>query len=122
MMNYFLIGLGGAAGSMLRFFVSKWMHAFFETQLPVGTLAVNVVGSLAIGLLAGYFHQKHLPAAYGLLLVTGFLGGFTTFSAFSLENMMLVQTKGWLYALVYVSISVVTGLAAASAGYRLTTG
>ena len=102
-----LVALGGATGSVLRYLFSTWAVAALGTGFPWGTLAVNVLGSAAIGLLGG----MGLGGEWRLLLVTGVLGGFTTFSAFSLETGLLFERAWWL-AVVYVLASLALGLAA----------
>jgi len=101
------VALGGAAGSVARYLVSIAALALFGAGFPWGTLAVNVVGSAAIGVAAGL----GLEGPARLLLVTGFLGGFTTFSAFSLETGALFERSPAL-AVLYVLASVGLGLAA----------
>ena len=102
-----LVATGGAAGSVLRYLVSVLAIGAFGTGFPWGTLAVNVIGSAAIGLLGGLGVEGGLR----LLLVTGLLGGFTTFSAFSLETGLLWQ-RHWSLAVLYVAASLALGLAA----------
>ena len=112
-----LVGLGGAAGSILRHLVSLAASAALAAGFPWGTLAVNAAGSAAIGALAALDVQG--PTR--LLLVTGLLGGFTTFSAFSLETAQLWQRAPWLAAL-YVAASLGGGLAGFAAGQGLARG
>jgi CrcB protein len=102
-----LVALGGAAGAVARYLVSVVALAWLGPGFPWGTLAVNVAGSAAIGLAAG----AGLEGSARLLVVTGFLGGFTTFSAFSLETGLLFERHPALAAL-YVVASVLLGLAA----------
>ncbi len=102
-----LVALGGAAGSVLRYLVSVAALAVLGPAFPWGTLAVNILGSAAIGVAAASGIEGHQR----LLLVTGFLGGFTTFSAFSLEAVTLHE-RSPLLAVVYVAASVGLGLAA----------
>ncbi|TCZ65582.1 CrcB family protein [Roseicella aquatilis] len=109
-----LVAAGGALGSVLRFLVSTLLVELLGTAFPWGTLAVNVVGSAAIGLLGGL----GVEGGMRLLLVTGLLGGFTTFSAFSLETGLLWQRAWWLAA-VYVAASLALGLAAFALCYGL---
>jgi CrcB protein len=109
-----LVGLGGAAGSVLRYLVSIGALALFGPGFPWGTLAVNALGSAAIGALAGAGFDG--PAR--LLLVTGFLGGFTTFSAFSLEAVGLWERSPAL-AVGYVAASVALGVLGCLAGLWL---
>jgi len=110
-----LVAIGGAAGSVARHLVSLAAIATFGTGFPWGTLAVNVAGSAAIGVAAA----TGLEGAARLLLVTGFLGGFTTFSAFSLETGALFERSPILAAL-YVAASVALGLAAFSLAWWMT--
>ncbi|WP_270937328.1 fluoride efflux transporter CrcB [Falsiroseomonas oryzae] len=102
-----LVALGGAAGSVARYLVSVLSVTAFGAGFPWGTLAVNILGSAAIGVAAGLGVQ----GSARLLLVTGFLGGFTTFSAFSLETATL-YARGPGYAVLYVAASLGLGLAA----------
>jgi fluoride exporter len=102
-----LVALGGAVGSVLRYAVSVQGVLWFGLHFPWGTLAVNVVGSAAIGALGAL----PLPQEARLLLITGLLGGFTTFSAFSLETELLWH-RAPLMALLYVGSSLTLGLAA----------
>ena len=87
MRDALLVALGGASGSVLRWALSSWIARLHEpSRFPWGTLAVNLLGSFAIGaLLTLAFERGALPTPFRLLLVTGVLGGFTTFSAFSLD-------------------------------------
>ena len=109
-----LVAAGGALGSVLRYAVSVLMAASLGAGFPWGTLAVNVLGSTAIGALAAL----GVEGGWRLLLVTGLLGGFTTFSAFSLETALLWERAWWL-ALVYVLASVALGLAGFALGYMV---
>lgn len=109
-----LVAAGGALGSVLRYLVSLWALAWLGAAFPWGTLAVNVLGSAAIGALAGLGVQGEMR----LLLVTGMLGGFTTFSAFSLETGLLAERHAGLAAL-YVVASLGLGLAAFFLCWRL---
>lgn len=109
-----LVALGGAAGSVLRYAVAVWSVPWFGLQFPWGTLAVNVAGSAAIGVLGAL----PLPQEVRLLLITGVLGGFTTFSAFSLEAQLLWQRAPWT-AVQYVALSLALGIAACALCYAL---
>jgi CrcB protein len=101
-----LVGAGGFFGAAGRFLLSGWISARVE-QFPAGTLAVNVIGSLAIGFLAGAAAGRVLDnGAARLLVVAGFLGAFTTFSAFSLESVQLWQTGRWPALLANVGLNV----------------
>lgn len=102
-----LVAAGGATGSVLRYLVSVASVEWFGTGFPWGTLAVNVIGSAAIGVCGAL----GVSGEWRLLLVTGLLGGFTTFSAFSLETGLLWERHPGLAAL-YVGASLTLGLAA----------
>lgn len=114
LMNLSLVAIGGAAGSMLRYLTVVGAARLFGPGLPVGTFAVNVVGSFAIGVLAIWL-MGNRAWAYPLL-ISGFLGGFTTFSAFSLEAFRLWETGQPGLAATYVLGSVMLGIAALLAG------
>jgi fluoride exporter len=115
-----VVGVGGATGSVVRYEVSRMSAAAWGTAFPWGTLAVNVAGCALIGLylalVGGRLPDRPLPR---LLVVTGFLGGLTTFSAFAWETVALVRDDRPSVAALYVVVSVVAGLAAVLAGSRL---
>lgn len=118
--TFFLVGLGGCLGSVLRYSLGKWilLHTA-PARLPLGTVAVNILGCLVIGLLAGLAERYGFFAAgLRLFLFTGFLGGFTTFSAFGLETILLIQRGETFSACLYVLASVVLGLACVWLGFR----
>ncbi|WP_159992631.1 CrcB family protein [Roseomonas sp. 18066] len=107
-----LVGAGGAAGSILRYAVGIWSTAWLGSFMPWGTLAVNVTGSAIIGLLGGAMAAGlPMPPEARLLLITGILGGFTTFSAFSLDTGVLWQRSPGL-ALGYLAATLGLGLGA----------
>ncbi len=117
----FLIFIGGGLGSMLRHAVNQTSAAFFGLNFPWGTLFVNVAGSFAMGVIAGYFAFRGrggqlLP----LFLATGMLGGFTTFSAFSLDAALLWERGQTAAALGYALGSVATAIIGVFAGLALT--
>lgn len=112
MLTAFLhVALGGALGSTLRFAMTLGAARLFGTAFPWGTLAVNVVGSFVMGVFAVRVALPLRP-----LLMTGILGGFTTFSAFTLDAMVLWQREAPGLATLYVLGSVVLGLVALMAG------
>jgi CrcB protein len=116
-MGYLIVFLGAGIGGALRHGVNLAAARLFGLEFPFGTLIVNVVGSLAMGLLAGYFaYRTGLPQHYRLFLTTGILGGFTTFSAFSLDAALLVERHAYGLAAAYVAVSVAISLAALFAG------
>lgn len=115
------VALGGAVGSVLRFLASTWVTAQWPRHFYLGTLAVNLVGCLLIGLLAGFFLlRSDLPAELRVGLIAGVLGGFTTFSSFSLELLKLLEAGRLPEAAGYLLCSVIGGLLAAWAGLSLT--
>ncbi len=113
-----LVGLGGAAGSILRYAVQRQLNLFY---FPFGTLAVNIGGCFIIGLLWAYFTKGTINETGRLLLITGFCGGFTTFSAFTQEGVQMLQQAKLLPFFIYTVVSVAAGLLATFAGYKLIT-
>lgn len=121
--NILLVGLGGAVGSIMRFYSGVIIKQFSKTTLPITTLMVNVIGSLIIGILIGYFAKiEHENANLKLLLITGFCGGFTTFSAFAAENISLIQSNETSTAMAYIAISVIASLIAVWLGLLIVKG
>ena len=120
MRDVLLVGVGGFVGAAARHLLGPWlMLASGQARFPVGTLAINVLGCALIGVFAAF--AEHLPALNGparLLLVTGVLGGFTTFSAFGLETMLMLRRGDMALASVYVAASLVLGLAAVWLGMK----
>lgn len=114
-----LVGAGGAAGSILRFLVSFAIGKLHKSPYPWGTFWINIIGSLAIGLLLGYLSRNPGQESLKLLLVTGLCGGFTTFSAFSAENISLLQQGHWNLAMIYIFASLVGGMLAAWLGLSM---
>jgi len=109
----FLVAVGGAAGSVLRYLTSFLVHKFYPNAFPWATLLTNILGCFLIGLFIGQL-QKHQMADSPLkwLLVTGFCGGYTTFSAFGYENLSLFQSGHNLQAMLYISASLIMGIGA----------
>jgi CrcB protein len=114
------VAAGGAIGSVGRHLAASAIGHAVGTAWPWGTLAVNVVGGFAIGLLAGAMALRWsvTPELRGFL-ITGILGGFTTFSAFSLEVMTMIERQDWAPAAGYVAASVLFSLGAAAGGLAL---
>lgn len=112
-----LVALGGGVGSVLRHLVSKAVYKWFPTFIPVGTFVVNVLGCFVIGLLYGLaLRNTSCQGDIKVLLMTGLCGGFTTFSAFALENVSLLQSGEYMQAALYISASVVMGVLAVFGG------
>ncbi|OSZ79474.1 hypothetical protein CAP35_14845 [Chitinophagaceae bacterium IBVUCB1] len=115
-----LVGLGGAAGSILRYVVSIFISKQYAKPFPLATFIVNIVGCFLIGLLFGYVQKNNNQQGdIWLLLATGFCGGFTTFSAFALENVNLMKGQLSITALLYVVASVVVGILLCRVGITL---
>ncbi|MBT8443495.1 MAG: fluoride efflux transporter CrcB [Gammaproteobacteria bacterium] len=113
-----IVGAGGFVGSALRFVVSGWTQRVAATGgFPFGTLAVNVIGCLLIGLLAGLAEYRQvLEPAQRLFLMVGILGGFTTFSTFAFETLSLAQDAEFAKAAINTVLQVLLGFAAAFVG------
>ena len=111
-MHYLIVFLGGGIGAALRHGVNRVALSTFGPDLPVGTFAVNILGSLAMGVLAGWFLLKGIgDESLKLFLTTGLLGGFTTFSAFSLDAAVLWQRGDLAGLFLYVGGSVALSIA-----------
>ena len=116
-LNLLIIALGGALGAVSRFLLGNGVSRALGSALPYGTFVINIVGCFAMGLLMTIIVDREmLPAAWRLFLCVGFLGGFTTFSSFGYEALMLLTEGRMLAALAYAGGSVVLGLVAAAAG------
>lgn len=116
---YLLVAIGGAAGSVLRLAVVRLAQALLGGGFPFGTMAVNLAGSLVMGVLAALFAEKAGDDPARLFLMTGVLGGFTTFSAFSLDAYGLWARGEAGAALLYVLVSVVVSILALAFGFWL---
>lgn len=115
--NLLLVGMGGMGGSMLRYLVA---HLIKHDSLPYATFAVNISGSLLIGLIMGWAGRELDFANWRLLLATGFCGGFTTFSAFTWENMQLIYHARYGAFILYTMGTLILGLSATTLGYWIT--
>jgi CrcB protein len=123
MMPVLAVAVGGALGSVARYLVVEQMMRWFGASFPWGTLSVNVVGGLGIGVLAELMALKWpVSPETRLFLITGILGGFTTFSAFSLEVVALAQRGAPGAALLYTAASVVLSVGAVFVGLALVRG
>lgn len=116
-MSYLIVFLGAGIGGAGRHGVNVLAARLFGTAFPAGTLVINVLGCLLMGLIAGIFALRgHLPQEMRLFLTTGILGGFTTFSAFSLDAALLWERGEAGLAVLYVGASVIFSLLAVAAG------
>jgi|SRR6476646_8732558 CrcB protein len=119
-MLYLIVFLGAGIGGALRHGVNVGAARVFGYGFPFGTLIVNVAGSFAMGLLAGYFaFRPGIDQHMRLFLTTGILGGFTTFSAFSLDTALLIERHSYGLAAGYAAGSVVAGIAALFLGLAM---
>ena len=115
--NILLVGLDGGLGSILRYGSSILITTKY---FPYATLAINIIGSFFIGIIfAVSIKDISFLNNWRLFLATGICGGFTTFSAFSLENLALLQNGKYVMALIYITASIVLGIAATWGGYKL---
>ncbi|PTX02625.1 CrcB protein [Capnocytophaga leadbetteri] len=115
-----IVGVGSFAGGALRYILSVWLSKLGRLwAFPIGIMVINILGCFLIGVLYGYFKSKATTdPVLPLLLMTGVLGGFTTFSTFSFETVQLLQQNEWLKAALYVVGSVGLGVVACYLGMR----
>ena len=122
MYKLLLVFVGGGFGSVLRYLIGRYFE-FAEKDVFSGTFIVNVLGSLLIGIFFGLAERHHtLTPNQTLLLVTGFCGGFTTFSTFALENTALIRSGNYLNLFLYISVTVIVGIGAVFLGMYFTKG
>lgn len=115
--QFLLVGFGGAVGSVLRY-AGNLLYG--NKSFPATTFFINIIGSFVLGIVIGYCLKTGTAANnWKLLLATGLCGGFTTFSAFSLENFQLIQEGKLMLSLLYIFSSVILGIAAAWLGLKI---
>lgn len=121
MQNIFLVFIGGGLGAVLRYIITTQAAARLSGLFPWGTLIVNAVGSLLMGFIIGVLINRaySLGESARLLLAVGFLGGFTTFSSFSMETMTLIKGDSVLLAVLNIGANTLFGLIAAWLGLYL---
>ena len=113
------IAIGGAFGSILRFSISNLFKTYFP-YFPIGTLVINIIGSFFIGLFVSYLNNKAISELIiRYILIIGFLGSFTTFSAFSIETLELFKQDKVFLSLIYIMLSVILSIFAAYVGFNL---
>ena len=119
MKTFLLVGFGGFIGSYLRYIISVQIQQKLLSSFPFGTFTVNIIGCFIIGVLYALSTRYNLAPEYRLLLATGFCGGFTTFSSFSIEGIVLLQDAQFLYGFLYAGLSLIVGFFAAWLGLAL---
>jgi fluoride exporter len=114
-----LIGIGSFIGGIFRYLLSLFIQNKFLSAFPFGTLTVNIIGCFLIGIIFGLSERGNITMEWRLFLVTGFLGGFTTFSSFSNETVALFRDGQLWHAFTYIITSVAIGLLATFTGISL---
>jgi CrcB protein len=118
--SIFLVGIGGAFGSIARFLTGYYVNKFIVSPFPYGTFTANLLGCFVIGLVFGMVQRfEWFTPELRLLLATGFCGGYTTFSTFAYENLNLLQTQQYSTFALYTLISLSAGIIAVAAGLFL---
>lgn len=121
MKDILLVGFGGAMESIARYMGQKYISRLYPHTFPIGTFVINIMGCFLIGLFYGLaIKHEYLTPTFRLLLMAGFCGGFTTFSAFTLEGMQLLNQQKFMIFSLYFTFSVLFGLIATFTGCRLT--
>lgn len=121
--NIILVGIGGMLGSMLRYAAGQFITAAIPSAFPYGTIAVNILGCLTIGIVFGLSQRcEWLSSELRVFLTVGFCGGFTTFSAFAYENIILLQDKDYLTFALYSILSFMLCLSATLVGLVIAKG
>jgi CrcB protein len=115
-----LVGLGGGIGSIFRYLTTQLTAKYYLNTFPLATFITNILGCFIIGLCIGYFSNNQTDGNLKLLFITGFCGGYTTFSTFAAENITLLQNQNYLTLVVYTLASVLIGLLAVGLGLMLT--
>lgn len=121
---YLLVAIGGALGSMARYGTGVLVGKFWTSSFPLGTMLINIAGSIAMGLFIGYLVRTtpSWQADGRLFVAVGIFGGFTTFSSFSLDAISMIERGEWGQALLYVLVSVLVGIGGLYAGLMLVRG
>ena len=120
MKTILIVGIGGFAGSISRYLLQTAIVNRFITIFPLGTFGINLIGSLAIGLIFGLAERySWLTQEWRLLLAVGFCGSFTTFSTFAFDNLQLIRDGNFWQLFWYIALSVILGLGLAAGGYFL---
>lgn len=119
-MKYVAVGLAGAVGALSRHLLGLWLSALLPTQFPLGTLLINLTGSLLLGFVTGFGVERgQLPEPWRQPVTVGLIGSYTTFSTWSVDTVLLLDAGHWALALLNVAASLVLGLGAVWMGYEL---
>lgn len=119
MFKLFIVGLGGAVGTLARYIISRMGHQFLHPNFPASTLIINVTGSFIIGFIVSLIDRFSISANTHLFIFIGVLGGYTTFSTFSLETFHLIRDGQYRLAFINVIFSVILSVGAVFLGYLL---
>ena len=119
----FLAGVGGFVGTCLRYLTGKLCHLLVVGSFPMGTFVVNISGSFIIGMLFGVAERTSaITPAISALLITGFCGGFTTYSSFADDIYLLLHERNWMMLVLYAGLTLVLGVALVWAGRAVVKG
>ncbi len=119
MIKLLAVAFGGSIGAVLRFLIYELIEAKYHSDFPWATLTVNLLGSLVIGFLWGYFARTYVSPGMRLLIFVGILGSFTTFSTFAFDNFSLIKSGDYIYMVSYLLTTNVFGISLAVGGYLL---
>lgn len=118
MMEILAVAVGGTFGALLRYAVCAWLSKAAGDGFPWGTLAVNLIGAAILGFIYGFIEKGHIPHHVKLMLTTGLLGAFTTFSTFMVEASNMMRGGHSRMAAIYIAVSVVAGLVLAFSAFK----
>ena len=119
MIKLLAVAFGGSIGAVLRFLIYELIEAKYHSDFPWATLTVNLIGSLVIGFLWGYFARTYVSPGMRLLIFVGILGSFTTFSTFAFDNFSLIKNGDYIYMTLYFLTTNLFGISLAVGGYLL---
>ncbi len=114
-----VVAFGGSIGAVLRFLMYEWIEKLHHSDFPWATITVNLLGSLAIGFLWGYFSRNYVSPAVRVMIFIGILGSFTTFSTFAFDNFSLLKDGHITLMTVYVLASNILAVFLCIGGYQL---